>query len=811
MQYKKFIVVALIGLSICQWSLESSQHSSVKEPLEKKLELANRGKKWLLEKLTDRLTALKAVTKLNTFSTKPPTHYLYLTNPKQFAPDTFKKKLSTDPFVNSFMQSARKGSQLFWALITKPNTVTNATKLSRVLDLINFIFFAALPTEINKLAFDNLAINIHASPELITKLDDFFRSYKTYTTTDSETLFKTSTHIPWYSIHLRATEKQTYRDLWLNKFKSFGIAMLADDLLEIRPHTDSQGRPKDFNDASNILDITLDDLVSAYLMLTANNEKAEPLDKNAANLMGAIFANMPPTKTGVDAYLIKYEQDTIQVLQQDVSPRSRILTSYLQSLIWVYTQAYAKKTSHNLAPINPSDEQLKESLSQYSLSPISAADIKSFRESIQRGAKLAERLLVNGEKIEIALDQKTSMKEYVRSVVDLNNFFYTLAIFNRDNGVGPATVTFQIVGNEPFKNFIYGYLNVLEDYEFNIGTEKNMFGANPFAYYRKQSHHFEKAWGLEIRWLVKDFNAEVTQEPQPYLFPARWQDIMTSPSVFGPQFHLLVGTDPDFATRLFFKWEEHGLGVDLDGLGVNLLGHAKDFGLSVARKQPFTRDLFGLTPDDAPQNNKERVPSIIAKTISEMLKNQTIQPDKMLQDKAKKGIATLYRYCKEANIYELVKILQHFFDHTNIRWGNEIVIEPGRDDSILWIDYFTTTDTKHKALYEKFSLLKREIIALATAAISTQEQGSTIEIEMPSVEKIKILMSDVLLKIEGTKETLNSSVKKYLDLISPILTTMEKLEEEDFTEFVHEYGRIMFDTTFSNSINTKFDDYDYVE
>lgn len=778
MQIKKIILITMAALCVVQWA----------SPNNKNLQLET---KTAIDKL-------KNTMKMANLEVKYPTDYLYNPNNKSY-------KQPNSEFSTVFLESAKKGANTFWAQVKEaslekpgPLVKTSTTTLDNVIDLVNFFLFAALPSGNDTLELANIAFEIQVFPALAAQLDNFFKSYKA---NKSAKLFQESSHKPWYSIHLRDTEEQSYRYYWLGntQFKSFGIGKIDDYTLRIIPHNDNYGRPTAFGNYTNTVDLTLNGLISAYLILNSQEEQFKKELQVITDISSA-------AKNSVDDKIIDNGMKLLSDLRQSTdSIKKVILAPYIESLILQYKQTFAKKSSYTLRSIKPSEDQLNDSLGQYSLTPIKLTDRKAFHKSARRGTRYLKQLLfgknapkLKGEEIEEnqTEDEATSrtnrLKDYLTHIVDINNFLYTLAIFSRDDGVGPATVTFHILGNEKFEKFIYDYLRVIESYHLELGTEKSMIGANPFAYLRKQSHHFSDAWGLEMRWLAEKFNANTTQDPQPYLFPARWTDNVTAASVAGPQFHLLVGKNPLNKQALFFKWEERGL------YGGSVVAHGKDLLLSLARKKTITRKLFGLTPDDAPQYNKERVPSIIAETINEMGKANKITVTDELKANAKNAISVLWAYCQTTKGLEpVVEFLERTFDHPDRRWGNEIIIAPYRDWTVVAIEYFTTKDKAAKQLYKNFLELMRYTIAFANKTpITTDETKSMVEIGRIDSETLREKIETFTTNFKEYPTSLSNS---YLKSINKLFTKLLNLDNKPLEEFLERYARNIFDTFFIDS------------
>lgn len=786
MQWLKMTGLAL-AIGLCA-GLHSAGEKKIEEVTKRSNQWIEKQKELRLEKIFNAIGTYGQITKDR--------GYLYLTNASKYEP--------SGKFKENFIKSAQLGSKIFLNIPNLDQKIKNPD-LNDVIDLLNFILFAAIPDDKNPINFENLTFDLYGPEKFVNSLYEYLGNY---IAKENKTQFQKDSGSTWFSIHLRTSANDTYRNYWLGYegFKSFGITILdqADAPLEIRPHADTSAKPKNWKKNTNILNVSNLDLLSAYVILNAQEIP------DIALLLGEVASDIAEEKTSPNQLTIDKSKKIITY------PENKLFKPYIERLIETYNQRCNPKPAFDQSSINMSDKQIAYSLQQYSSVPVTQSDINSFKEATKNGAFTAKKLLLDEENIEIPTKAKKQeseesfliveknvidtegLEDYLKEITDLQDFFYTLAIFMRPDGVGPTEVTFGIIGNNSFTKFIYGYLDLIESFGLSLGTTSSTKAANPFAYYRKQSHQFGDSWGLEFRYLAKDINADKDQDSQPLLFPARWTEEAVVNTVFGSQFHLLIGKDKNIDNKIFFKFEDAGL------YGGQLIKHAVGFGLSFLRKHGGEK--FGMTPDDAPEYNKERVPGIIEKTITKMENDGVIKKAAEVHKVAKTGIAELYAYTKKHKGFEdLTEFLETNYDHPDLRKGNEIIIAPYRDDSCVWIDYFTTKNENLKKIYEDFSSLKKYILSMAieSTEITVKESKENQEFQLVEKEnKSDILKEkiDEFYKSIGNINTGNIQTNTYLKQIAELLEKISKVDDKDFETIIKRYARTMFDTHFKTQI-----------
>ncbi|MCL5436394.1 MAG: hypothetical protein M1549_00765 [Candidatus Dependentiae bacterium] len=210
----------------------------------------------------------------------PRTHYLFDHNKGTYRTEEEKSEpyCQDDLFCNAFLRSVRAGAEMFEQMTMEVARHGEAYKqispksLDDILDLINFFVFAAIKKDRNKFKIRNLALNIiEVNKNNTNMLLGFFQAYEMIAQKRGKGLFQKSSHGDWFSIHL-AEQEGGYRYLLygLDAFKSIGIHKLNAYTLQIRPHTKKQGRPGNWNNHDNEINLDQEELRKAAQILPAN-------------------------------------------------------------------------------------------------------------------------------------------------------------------------------------------------------------------------------------------------------------------------------------------------------------------------------------------------------------------------------------------------------------------------------------------------------------------------------------------------------------------------------------------------------------
>lgn len=198
--------------------------------------------------------------------------------------------------------------------------------------------------------------------------------------------------------------------------------------------------------------------------------------------------------------------------------------------------------------------------------------------------------------------------------------------------------------------FLTGYLDIVKNIvgDDHMGSDRSTSAANGYAYYRRQSHGFSQAFGIDL------------DEKNPLL---------------GCFKHLLIGRDAKTG-YIWIKPESHGLG------GADLLGHATSFVAAQARKH-----LPWGAGDDLPEWSKERVPTDVKKAFFAAFGEKKSFMDYITTNKktaelekiAKAGIGSMYHYALvnmgvNQERAAFVETIKQQYEHPIVRQGCEIII-----------------------------------------------------------------------------------------------------------------------------------------
>lgn len=302
-------------------------------------------------------------------------------------------------------------------------------------------------------------------------------------------------------------------------------------------------------------------------------------------------------------------------------------------------------------------------------------------KAIQEGAFLVYQLLIEHKDLSELYKNKT-IQEYLKAILDLQSFFYSLCFQIRPDGIGFDEGTFHIDDAQgTLQKFLSGYLNLLQMNGHKLGDPNvgHWFGSNPFAYYRADSHSFQQAFGIDRR-----FDSHKECEFWFYKFS-----------------HILCAFTPQ---GVWMKPESAGLNTD------QVITHAKHYGHSVWSK------LKGQMPgtknhDDDKRNNKERVPQAEKKQFQQLfpeLKGNctlgAMYEYALQQLKQKPNNKDLQKF-----ILDIKKNYPHVHACYNVdpRWGNEIKLT---FDEILTACFYTTQEKAVIGFGSLFLDLKRNVL-----------------------------------------------------------------------------------------------------
>lgn len=302
-------------------------------------------------------------------------------------------------------------------------------------------------------------------------------------------------------------------------------------------------------------------------------------------------------------------------------------------------------------------------------------------KAIQEGALLAYQLLIEHKDLSEIYKNKT-IQEYLKAILDLQSFFYSLCFQIRPDGIGFDEGTFHI--DDPqgtLQKFLGGYLSLLQMNGHKLGDPNvgHWFGSNPFAYYRADSHSFQQAFGIDRR-----FDSHKECEFWFYKFS-----------------HILCAFTPQ---GVWMKPESAGLNAD------QVMTHAKHLGYSVWSK--FKGQMPGSkNHDDDKRNNKERVPQAEKKQFKQWF------PD----FKGNCTLGTMYEYTLQQlkqkpnnkDFQKFILDIKKNYPHVHAcynadpRWGNEIKLT---FDEILTACFYTTQEKAVIGFGSLFLDLKRNVL-----------------------------------------------------------------------------------------------------
>lgn len=239
-------------------------------------------------------------------------------------------------------------------------------------------------------------------------------------------------------------------------------------------------------------------------------------------------------------------------------------------------------------------------------------------------------------------DYEALRKVYAESIVDFVTWCYTHSMTERSTKNNEHKIfgfkrgTFKVADvNGKLSEFLNGYRELVS---FMVGSDKlgsitSKTAANPYAYYRAQSHKFVDAWGIDL--------------DVPFMDTFK---------------HILIGTDPKTGS-VWIKPEEFGLNKS------DWYGHAFGYIKSEFRK------MFGSN-NDGPTANRERVPNEVKETFK-----KTFVKNKHITALANEGIKSMYEYAlthhneaDQLKLNEFMQLIQQKYPHPELRTGNEIII-----------------------------------------------------------------------------------------------------------------------------------------
>jgi hypothetical protein len=393
--------------------------------------------------------------------------------------------------------------------------------------------------------------------------------------------------------------------------------------------------------------------------------------------------------------------------------------------------------------------------------------------AIEQGGKYAYKLFFKQTTEGIPTNTR---EEYLRSILDLQSFFYSLCFQIRPDGLGFEEGTFFI--EDPsgiFKEFLQGYLEKVRSEGCDLGNpdSKHVFASNPFAYYRVNSHGFTQAFGIDNRFSEKNY-------------PNYWMN------KFG---HILIGfTD----TGVWLKPEKSGCSYGEVGSHALHLVEAQ-----VSKKSKYFFDmceyytgykLKEIEGDDSPLYNKERTPTNIIKKFIKLFPEAP-------KDQSK-GIGLMLTYAQsqlQANdftdniskkvVEQFIYNLKNEYTHTTKPQGQEIYLT--NEDLILAQGYTPdANEAENNFIIHIFAPLKR----LINQYKATKKIDKKIAIA-PIRESIEsfIKYAPVMQKFAEV-----DTIKKYLSQTTLILQRLEKMDDKELIQEI-ENNQIL-ETEYQNAI-----------
>lgn len=364
-------------------------------------------------------------------------------------------------------------------------------------------------------------------------------------------------------------------------------------------------------------------------------------------------------------------------------------------------------------PLCITREQLTASLAQFTTDGIiTHDDTAQFIASAERGARIAYQLFFVEKPVP---HQFTHRKEHLHALVDLISFFYLVAMLSRDDGLMPADVTFGVIDPDGhFDAFMHQYLTRVGRKNLDLGSTSSIFGANRLAYFRTQSHGFNRAWGINLCF-KKD------QPWHPLLFTGRWEDERRLPNVSGPLYHLLIGADQHEVGKLYIKPEECGIYY-----WGEWFGHVKGYLKALGRRTVLINHL--LDDDDDPQCNKEHLPRAVLYAFKACARAHVKRLGPAERTAIRRGIAGMYAHAIRNGWDDFIAYIDSRFSMPHARRGNEIVIAR---ETAIWSAYFVTADPQIKKLFEALAAVKRTFTCYAL----TQMRACSLKDVRESIRK----------------------------------------------------------------------------
>lgn len=420
-------------------------------------------------------------------------------------------------------------------------------------------------------------------------------------------------------------------------------------------------------------------------------------------------------------------------------------------------------------PLGLTFEQLHASLAQFTKDGIvTHEDIGHFLTSAQRGAHITYQLFLAEHPTPLTISTR---KTHLSALADTTAFFYLISMLTRDDGLMPADVTFGIVDTHGrFTAFMNEYLNRIRNKRLNLGSEQSLFGANPLAYFRKQSHGFERSWGINM-------HASKQKPSVPLLFTGRWEDDSRSTLVTGPLYHLLVGHDAHDNKKIYLKPEECGIYH-----WTEWFGHAKGYLRTVARRTILLNRLFDA--DDDPPFNKEHTPRAVLQAFKKAARQYARYRARRLDDAEKaairRGIAGMYAHARTHEWHAFTTYIEEHFNLPHLRHGNEIIIAP---ETVFWSIYFTTDNIKIRQMLDALAAIKIFLSRYEMREIA--QRTSAIADLRAKIQHWRTLYLDAAPDLLITNKTLYAHFNRHLTLITQLL----KMDDAALQEYVarHRY------------------------